>query len=91
MVVVKVVQDSKGYFVVEIVYRESSEDIFEIARHNARFSDLKKAMKLSERVQKTIRANYPHSPVKVLNLQYWEFSSSAYESRMEHKVDVVYI
>ncbi len=90
MAKVEVRQDRKGYFYVEVTFRDPFEEIFEIAHHNYRFGDKALADKLATRVLKAIRANYPHSPSKVLDENHWVYTSSVYEGRIRKNIDIVY-
>lgn len=87
---VEVLQDRKGYFCVQVTFRDPCEDLFEIARHNYRFGDKALADKLAQCVLSAVRANMPYSPSQVLNEDHWDYVSSVYEHRMAKQVATVY-
>lgn len=70
-------------FAVQVTFREPFEYFFEIAVHNARFTDRTQAQRLADRVQAALRENgIARSHSFVIGRDYWTYTSSAYTARM---------
>jgi hypothetical protein len=80
---VEVFKDREG-FAVRVTYRDPFEYFFEIAVHVVRFESGRDAGFLAEKVRAKIKEiGLSKSIACILNPQYWNYSSSAYEGRMK--------
>lgn len=68
-----------GKFVVQVTFREPFEHFFEIGKHVARFENVLDANRLAEKVRAAFKKiGLSRSLSFALNLDHWNFHSSAY-------------